>query len=72
MRGRRVDHYRPALRRRCFIDLFPGSTTGSTVGLFKYFQTGVTYIATPFIAVLLMGAFFWKRAKVMVAAIAQI
>jgi SSS family solute:Na+ symporter len=33
-----------------------------TVGLFKYFQTGVTYIATPFIAVLLMGL-FWKRAS---------
>lgn len=31
-----------------------------TVGLFRYFQTGVTYIATPFIAVLLMGI-FWKR-----------
>ncbi|HEY8958146.1 sodium:solute symporter family transporter, partial [Chitinophaga sp.] len=33
-----------------------------TVGLFKYFQTGVTYIATPFISVLLMGI-FWKRAS---------
>ncbi|GEP97551.1 SLC5 family protein [Chitinophaga cymbidii] len=30
------------------------------VGLFKYFQTGVTYMATPFIAVLLMGL-LWKR-----------
>ena len=30
------------------------------VGLFKYFQTGVTYMATPFISVLLMGI-FWKR-----------
>lgn len=31
-----------------------------TVGLFKYFQIGVTYIATPFISVILMGI-FWKR-----------
>ncbi|WP_262249637.1 SLC5 family protein [Parapedobacter soli] len=31
-----------------------------TVGLFKYFQTGVTYIATPFISVILLGI-FWKR-----------
>lgn len=30
------------------------------VGLFRYFQTGVTYMATPFIAVLLMGL-LWKR-----------
>jgi len=33
-----------------------------SVGLFKYFQTGVTYMATPFISVLLMGV-FWKRAN---------
>ena len=31
-----------------------------SVGLFKYFQTGVTYMATPFISVILMGV-FWKR-----------
>jgi len=31
-----------------------------TVGLFKYFQIGVTYIATPFISVILLGI-FWKR-----------
>jgi SSS family solute:Na+ symporter len=31
-----------------------------TVGLFEYFQIGVTYMATPFIAVILMGI-FWKR-----------
>ncbi len=31
-----------------------------SIGLFKYFQTGVTYMATPFISVLLMGL-FWKR-----------
>lgn len=31
-----------------------------SIGLFKYFQTGVTYMATPFISVLLMGI-FWKR-----------
>ncbi len=31
-----------------------------SVGLFKYFQIGVTYMATPFIAVILMGI-FWKR-----------
>lgn len=34
----------------------------ANVGLFKYFQTGVTYMATPFISVLLMGI-FWKRAN---------
>ncbi|RAJ93225.1 SSS family solute:Na+ symporter [Larkinella arboricola] len=32
----------------------------ANVGMFKYFQTGVTYMATPFISVLLMGI-FWKR-----------
>lgn len=32
-----------------------------SIGLFKYFQTGVTYMATPFISVLLLGI-FWKRA----------
>ncbi|WP_207632735.1 SLC5 family protein [Foetidibacter luteolus] len=31
-----------------------------SVGLFKYFQTGVTYMATPFISVLLLGL-FWRR-----------
>ena len=31
-----------------------------SIGLFKYFQTGVTYMATPFISVLLMGI-FWRR-----------
>lgn len=30
------------------------------VGMFTYFQTGVTYMATPFISVVLMGL-FWKR-----------
>jgi SSS family solute:Na+ symporter len=30
------------------------------VGLFKYFQTGVTYMATPFISVVLLGM-FWRR-----------
>jgi len=30
------------------------------VGLFRYFQTGVTYMATPFISVVLLGI-FWKR-----------
>ncbi len=29
-------------------------------GLFPYFQTGVTYIATPFISVVLLGI-FWRR-----------
>ncbi|MBA3480413.1 MAG: sodium/solute symporter [Pirellulales bacterium] len=29
-------------------------------GVFKYFQTGVTYLATPFISVILMGV-LWKR-----------
>ncbi len=31
-----------------------------SVGLFKYFQTGVTYMATPFISVLLL-AVLWRR-----------
>lgn len=30
------------------------------IGLFKYFQTGVTYMATPFISVILLGI-FWPR-----------
>lgn len=34
----------------------------ASVGLFKYFQMGVTYMATPFISVILMGI-FWKRAS---------
>ena len=32
----------------------------ASVGLFTYFQTGITYMATPFISVLLMGI-FWRR-----------
>jgi solute:Na+ symporter, SSS family len=32
------------------------------VGVFKYFQAGVTYMATPFISVLLLGI-FWRRAN---------
>jgi SSS family solute:Na+ symporter len=31
-------------------------------GIFKYFQTGVTFLATPFISVILLGI-FWKRAN---------
>jgi SSS family solute:Na+ symporter len=31
-----------------------------TVGLFKYFQTGITYMATPFISVVLLGI-CWRR-----------
>jgi solute:Na+ symporter, SSS family len=31
-----------------------------TVGLFKYFQTGITYMATPFISVVLLGS-FWRK-----------
>lgn len=31
-----------------------------SIGLFRYFQTGVTYMATPFISVILLGI-FWKR-----------
>lgn len=31
-------------------------------GIFRYFQTGVTYLATPFISVILMGL-LWKRAN---------
>lgn len=30
------------------------------VGIFKYFQTGVTYMATPFVSVILLGV-LWKR-----------
>jgi solute:Na+ symporter, SSS family len=30
------------------------------VGIFKYFQTGVTYMATPFISIILLGI-LWKR-----------
>lgn len=30
------------------------------VGMFKYFQTGVTYMATPFVSVVLLGL-LWKR-----------
>jgi SSS family solute:Na+ symporter len=30
------------------------------VGIFKYFQTGVTYMATPFVSVILLGI-LWKR-----------
>ena len=29
-------------------------------GIFKYFQTGVTYMATPFVSVILLGI-LWKR-----------
>ena len=32
------------------------------IGMFQYFQKGVTYLATPFICVILMG-FFWKRSN---------
>lgn len=31
-------------------------------GIFNYFQTGVTYLATPFISAILMGV-FWRRAN---------
>jgi SSS family solute:Na+ symporter len=31
-------------------------------GIFNYFQTGVTYLATPFISVMLLGI-FWRRAN---------
>ena len=34
--------------------------TVARIGLFKYFQTGVTYMATPFISVILVGM-FWRR-----------
>ncbi len=32
----------------------------ANVGLFKYFQIGVTYMATPFMSVILLGM-FWRR-----------
>src|SRR5262249_10558490 len=32
----------------------------ATVGLFRYFQTGITYMATPFISVVLLGI-LWQR-----------
>jgi SSS family solute:Na+ symporter len=31
-------------------------------GIFQYFQTGVTYLSTPFISVILLGL-LWKRAN---------
>ncbi len=34
----------------------------SAGGIFRYFQTGVTYLSVPFITVILFG-FFWKRAN---------
>jgi SSS family solute:Na+ symporter len=34
--------------------------TVARIGLFKYFQTGVTYMATPLISVMLLGI-FWRR-----------
>ena len=34
--------------------------TVARIGLFKYFQTGVTYMATPFISVMLLGM-LWRR-----------
>lgn len=42
-----------------------------SIGLFKYFQTGVTYMATPFISVILMGM-FWKRTSYMGAIVGLI
>ena len=33
----------------------------ANVDLFRYFQTGITYMATPFISVVSLG-FFWRRA----------
>lgn len=44
-----------ALILAAFISPLVGS-----VGLFKYFQIGVTYFATPFISVIIMGI-LWKR-----------
>ena len=32
------------------------------IGMFKYFQKGVTYLATPFISMILVGL-FWRRAN---------
>ena len=32
----------------------------ANIGLFRYFQTGITYMATPFISVVLLGI-FWRR-----------
>jgi SSS family solute:Na+ symporter len=34
----------------------------ANVDLFRYFQTGITYMATPFISVVSLG-FFWRRAS---------
>lgn len=36
------------------------------VGIFKYFQTGVTYLATPFVSVILLGL-LWRRVNVTAA-----
>jgi len=46
-----------------FVSLVVASLIAPSIqgwGIFKYFQTGVTYLATPFISVILMGV-LWKR-----------
>ena len=51
-------------RMASFLSLFTAALVAPAVrhfgGIFTYFQTGVTYLATPFISVILMGV-FWKR-----------
>jgi len=37
-------------------------TVGAFGGIFKYFQQGITFVASPIIGVILMGV-FWKRAN---------
>jgi len=44
------------------IAAFLAPAVGLAGGIFKYFQTGVTYLATPFISVILVGL-LWKRAN---------
>lgn len=71
-----LDIYKPYLRRKAKDRemIISGQVSGGvslliatlvapvvgSVGLFKFFQTGVTYMATPFISVILLGI-LWKR-----------
>lgn len=64
--NRQADDRRTILvgRIASFSTLFIAATLAPAVrhfgGIFTYFQTGVTYLATPFISVILMGV-LWKR-----------
>ena len=45
-----------------FIAAVCAPVVGQLGGIFKYFQTGVTYLSTPISSVILLGL-FWKRAN---------